>query len=293
MIIVCTADILLHCLHHSFVKMTQINLLIFDEAHHTKKNHPYARIMKDFYAPMEKASLRRPRILGMTASPIDSKSKHFDIDAARLESLLHSEIVTVDYAQFSAVIEPPEDTVAHYVVRGNSFETQLWQKLSALVGNNRILKKLFVYAEQCTKELGHWCADRVWQICLTEDVVQRVLARSEQDFAESEEKQSVSHLNNQRSAILEAYRTVSEHPLCTVKREPRYLSNKVEVLMNVLNENFDPVTGKCIIFVEQRWTAILLEDLFKQPDLGLDGVKPGILVSLNAGSRDKETKKLT
>lgn len=43
MVIVCTAQILNHALLNAFVKMRQINLLIFDEAHHTKKEHPYAR----------------------------------------------------------------------------------------------------------------------------------------------------------------------------------------------------------------------------------------------------------
>ena len=43
MVIVCTAEILAQCLMHSFISMDEINLLIFDEAHHTKKNHPYAR----------------------------------------------------------------------------------------------------------------------------------------------------------------------------------------------------------------------------------------------------------
>lgn len=43
MVIVCTAEILYQCLMHSFISMDQINLLIFDEAHHTKRNHPYAK----------------------------------------------------------------------------------------------------------------------------------------------------------------------------------------------------------------------------------------------------------
>jgi endoribonuclease Dicer len=43
MVIVCTAEILNQCLLSSYVKIRQINLLIFDEAHHTKKDHPYAR----------------------------------------------------------------------------------------------------------------------------------------------------------------------------------------------------------------------------------------------------------
>lgn len=43
MIILCTAEILCQCLMHSFISIEEINLLIFDEAHHTKRNHPYAR----------------------------------------------------------------------------------------------------------------------------------------------------------------------------------------------------------------------------------------------------------
>ena len=43
MVIVCTAEILNQCLLNSYIKMSQINLMIFDEAHHTKKDHPYAR----------------------------------------------------------------------------------------------------------------------------------------------------------------------------------------------------------------------------------------------------------
>lgn len=43
MVIVCTGEILKQCLLNGFVKMSQINLLIFDEAHHAKKGHPYAR----------------------------------------------------------------------------------------------------------------------------------------------------------------------------------------------------------------------------------------------------------
>lgn len=42
-VIVCTADILWLCLSRGFTTMKQINLIIFDEAHHAKKNHAYAR----------------------------------------------------------------------------------------------------------------------------------------------------------------------------------------------------------------------------------------------------------
>lgn len=43
MVIVCTAEILFQNLSRGYISMKDINLLIFDEAHHTKKNHSYAR----------------------------------------------------------------------------------------------------------------------------------------------------------------------------------------------------------------------------------------------------------
>ena len=78
--IVCTAEVLNQCLMHSFLSIEQINLIVFDEAHHTKKGHPYARIIKDYYLPQHQ-SHRRPKIFGMTASPVDAKG---DIRAAAL-----------------------------------------------------------------------------------------------------------------------------------------------------------------------------------------------------------------
>lgn len=88
MVIVCTAEILYQCLMHSFITIDQINLLIFDEAHHAKKNHAYARsvwmplctkarshqyrIIRDFYIPEEDPS-KRPKVFGMTASPVDAR----------------------------------------------------------------------------------------------------------------------------------------------------------------------------------------------------------------------------
>jgi endoribonuclease Dicer len=76
--IVCTAEVLNQCLMHSFVKIEEINLLIFDEAHHTKKGHPYARIIKDYYLAQSEPALR-PKIFGMTASPVDAIA---DLDVA-------------------------------------------------------------------------------------------------------------------------------------------------------------------------------------------------------------------
>lgn len=43
MVIVATADVLYHALMHGFLSIEQVNLIIFDEAHHAKKEHAYAK----------------------------------------------------------------------------------------------------------------------------------------------------------------------------------------------------------------------------------------------------------
>lgn len=42
-VVVCTADILLHGLSRSFIRMSSISLIVFDEVHHAKLGHPYSR----------------------------------------------------------------------------------------------------------------------------------------------------------------------------------------------------------------------------------------------------------
>jgi ERCC4-related helicase len=48
--------------------MSDLGLLIFDEAHHAAAgDHPYAQLLQDFYATAP--ADHRPQVLGLTASP--------------------------------------------------------------------------------------------------------------------------------------------------------------------------------------------------------------------------------
>ncbi|KAI1274314.1 hypothetical protein F5Y07DRAFT_220865 [Xylaria sp. FL0933] len=281
-VIVCTAEILHHCLCHSFIRMEQVNLLIFDEAHHAKKNHPYARIVKDFYATLEKDNRERPRILGMTASPVDAKT-NVHVAAAQLEGLLHCEIATVnDPAVFSrAAINKPTEGLVEYQNVNIAFETVLWQKLHQLVGRNQAFARMFTYSRDCTNELGRWAADRVWKLWFTEEQAQRIEAKTERDFTHMQLLQPVSILDAEREAIeavRQANQLIKGHSFAILELNPFHLSHKVIKLIDHLNEHFDPRTDKCLIFAEQRLTVALLADIFQQPDLRLRGYKAGKLM---------------
>ena len=76
-IMVTTPQVLLDALRHGYIKLGRdISLLVFDEAHHAVDNHPYNRIMQEFYfdlpsrTPNSIIDTMRPCILGLTASPI-------------------------------------------------------------------------------------------------------------------------------------------------------------------------------------------------------------------------------
>ena len=56
-VIVCTPEVLYQCLMHAFICIESINLLIFDEAHHPKKRHPYARQVCSSYVLIMGCSL--------------------------------------------------------------------------------------------------------------------------------------------------------------------------------------------------------------------------------------------
>ncbi len=67
-IVVSTHQVLLEALIHGFVRMKQLALMVFDEAHSCIGNHPSSRVLRDFYHT-SKAD-ERPAILGLTASPV-------------------------------------------------------------------------------------------------------------------------------------------------------------------------------------------------------------------------------
>jgi endoribonuclease Dicer len=284
MVIVCTAEVLRQCLHKSYISMEQINLLIFDEAHHAKKGHPYASIIKDFYLQQPRVAIL-PKIFGMTASPVDAK---VDVKkaAAELETLLHSEIATTaDASLLEFTNTGLEEKVVKYATLGPEFDTPLLQQMMDKLKTNKVFKKPLTFARQATKELGAWCADQVWLFCLNDEEMKKLQASNEREYHAKKVAPPLEVLEKSRTQLEEAQAVVKGHTF----DPPDYpgqlsvassnLSSKVVELISILKERFErPTDDKCIVFIQKRYTARALARLFSNPEIGTPHLKVGTLV---------------
>lgn len=279
-VIVCTAEILNKCLQKGYIRISQISLLIFDEAHHTKKNHPYARIIKDYYAEEKTTGCRLPRIFGMTASPVDA---HIDVRlaAVELEGLLHAQIATTkDPLSFKRTISKPKrEELATYSHLVQPCETELTAKLKTVVGRNKLFRKAFKFAIDGSRELGTWFADRMWQLFLDDDELSKIESKTERDL--SNDMASPEVVTKHKKDVQTARGLVEKHQF----DEPRehLLSSKVHLLLRLLKQSFkDPEANvRCIIFVEMRWTAKVLADLLQNDLIDIPALRVGVLMGAN------------
>ncbi|KAK2645038.1 hypothetical protein Ddye_020233 [Dipteronia dyeriana] len=114
-VLVMTPQILLDALRKAFLRLEMLCFIVFDECHHATGNHPYTKIMKDFYHN----SNNKPKIFGMTASPVVRKGVSSAIDCegqiSELESILDSQIYTIeDKTQMEVYVPSAKESVRFY-----------------------------------------------------------------------------------------------------------------------------------------------------------------------------------
>ncbi|KAI0355038.1 hypothetical protein OH77DRAFT_1425091 [Trametes cingulata] len=90
-VFVMTAQIFLNLLTHSHWSMDKVSLIVFDECHHTRKNHAYNGIMREYFQTPVGS---RPKVFGMTASPIWNP-KNAAESLAILERNLDAKVIAV------------------------------------------------------------------------------------------------------------------------------------------------------------------------------------------------------
>ena len=203
-----------------------------------------------------------------------------------MEELLDSQIATSTDLSLNTFVHKPKEYVWQYEKLLPPFETPLYNRLH-VYSDLKILSKLFRYAKEATSTLGPYCSDRAWSYGLNELAAERKAQRLE--IEENGNTRSrygkaprpVSEIDAEKQQILDAAGFVANHGNAPPSPSTECLSSKVILLYDKLQEYFErPTDTKCIIFVEQRLTAFILNDLFRQ--IGSKHLKPDILVGIRS-----------
>ena len=296
-VLVMTMTIFKNLVLQNYLPLKKVNLLIFDECHHTVKNHDYVQIMK-LFKPHLDAGEEVPRILGLTASLIPSKCKPGDIKKKilDLEEILCSRSQTArDLIQVAMFATDPKEEVIEY--DSSDLDRDIFH-LTAIVEDcvefldnfKKRYKESFIYQMvklylddllHLLENLGIWCAD-----CFAKEglrVIEETISESGNYLATRWEK-PLLYLGRTRlkvflqesSKILERVRHKEEYPTTNkVKRLAHYLGD-LAVVSGDFNASSsakkDPDKLLGIVFVERRTTAAMLTKLLNhlkesQPDL--------------------------
>ncbi|KAI7863327.1 dicer-2 protein [Spinellus fusiger] len=250
---VMTAQIFLDTLRHGFISLSSVNLLIFDECHHATKKHPYNLIMREFY---DRCSVQdRPKIFGMTASPMHSKTGILN-STALLESNLNSRIYTAtNLDELKAVVKLPNELEFRYNPYTEYEPTPLTTFARERLGKFERFNRIFVSTTAVARHLGSWCSDRLWQFSLSTMVERMVVdtkGRSNEDLCSEDQ------------ALYEVYsRSIEAAPPNPSRDNKALFSPKIIGLLQVLYVFLAKEDFCGIIFVERRQTAIAINLLIR------------------------------
>ncbi|KAL9625204.1 MAG: hypothetical protein Q9160_000606 [Pyrenula sp. 1 TL-2023] len=276
-VIVCTAEVLHTAMFRTYVKLDDISLLILDECHHAKKNHPYALIMKKFYIPAKAGSIR-PRIFGMTASPVDAKTDVVEASQS-LEMDLNAKIATTTNLSLDQYVSRPNEEIWRYSKISSPSKSELFCDILKL-SEVKELEEHKSFARCATLHLGRWCADHAWLLALSDREVMKIESRVEQRWAKS--AHDVQAKDREIETVRQASALVHKWQFSNPSPTLQDLSPKVLLLYEKLAHHFNRQTDtQCIIFVQRRKAATILEKLFSQ--IGIKHLHSGILLGINSG----------
>ncbi|XP_042377592.1 endoribonuclease Dicer homolog 4-like isoform X1 [Zingiber officinale] len=292
-VLVMTPQILLHSLHHCFIKMDLVALLIFDECHHAQKDkrHAYAQIMKEFYD----TSMKSPRIFGMTASPIIGKGATNQAFSSKcvnsLEKLLAAKVYSVDdKAELECFSASPDVKVYYYdpvfrmassliVAHSDKLEEIKLQCISMIKDmfsdvrerqkKIKILSRLHDDINFCLNQIGLVGALKATHGLLASDVT---------DLSELERVKingdscHIQHYLSKAMAVLRSNLLADNHDADSLHFETiedPFYSKKLMVLIKILSSYRVQESMKCIIFVKRIIIAKTLANILQ----GLQSLK--------------------
>nr|XP_019070569.1 endoribonuclease Dicer homolog 3a isoform X1 [Solanum lycopersicum] len=290
-VLVMTPQIFLDALRKGYIKFDTVCFLILDECHRASGNHPYARIMKEFYH----LSRKRSKVFGMTASPVIRKGVSSSADCeeqiSELESLLDSQVYTLESrVELDEFVPSAKETCKFYdpiVFSNTELKAKLefsWSKFDAALADLKlslpsqykdtddIYKKLRkrlsnCYAKIlcCLENLGIICAYEAVKICLEnvpndkdENEILRTSSLQHRYFLE----EALSIVQESMPQDCESLFDVGYDLSATLSMG--HISSKLQVLLEIFQLLGKATQVRCLIFVERIITAKVIERVMKK-----------------------------
>lgn len=202
---------------------------------------------------------------------------------SNLEILLDSKIATTSDSTFlGKFVHRPDSSVLEFSAPPAPFETQLYQQLWARYWNIKEFRPLFDHAKEIAAHLGQWCGDKYWSFAFGE-AKSRKLEVKLQRRAQRTRNFAPFDLDAQVAQLHQAHEDIQSYHIRPPRLSEMDLSSKVIKLFEILLGIFQAFPdSRCLVFVERRSTARLLNELAKQT--GNDHIKPGMLVGATGGA---------
>ncbi|KAG8673566.1 Dicer-like protein 2 [Fusarium poae] len=290
-VVVSTFDILRDALDHAFVKIDMLSLIVFDEVHNCVKNSGGRKIMVNFYHRYKSAGMPVPAILGLTASPVQSRSKHDE--TRELETTMDAICVTptVNREELFRHVNKPDLSRVLYDVEESPTRTPLMQALQSeyramditkdpsltktrqLIAkgqktgpeilsflmkqetfSQKQLKALWNKSKDILGELGPWAADRYISE-LVNIFLQRVDSPPPPTLKDA-------WTNEDRTYLAGHMRQIAASPHQPKLPTTHNLANKTNKLIQELLKADEDAVG--IVFVRSRAVANVLCSLLKE-----------------------------
>ncbi|KAE8225904.1 hypothetical protein CF319_g1421 [Tilletia indica] len=296
-VVVSTAQIIKDALGHAFLNLDDLNLIIFDEVHHATKDDVYARIMTSHYHTH--ASSDRPKIFGMTASPISSKNPQFAKAAVTLENTMDSRILTIPKDGWQTLTKVTFTKATTEIIEYDPPEMPYFSpmcqdvidKFSAKKKQDSLLKKL----DRLGPALGPVLCDYVLDHAVKEGVPDVTTLKALQGLSEAE-REHLKHTWNaavEKAGSLEKkinqlrwsasdhkeLKTALKRARENIEKPETRISTKVERLVELLHDVFsssEEQTG--IIFAKEKATVHALAAYIASPSSTLSHITVEALV---------------
>ncbi|RDX68564.1 Endoribonuclease Dicer-like 3a, partial [Mucuna pruriens] len=286
-VMVMTPQVLLDAFRKKTVCIEMICLMVIDECHRATGNHPYARIMKEFYHQ----AIEKPKIFGMTASPVIKKGVSSSMDCenqiSQLEKTLDSQRYTVeDRSEIDQCIPSAKHCCRFYDqarVSALSLKPKieaLWFKFDALLSENqrnfkdvdgkfkmlsRRMSSEHAKILHCLEDLGILCAYEAVKIC--HDNFSKI--EGECEIYRKGYLQCITFVEEIMKIIEESLHLADKNILevdfdYSKAEDLGYISPKLLELINVFQSFGESSKVLCLIFVDRIITAKVIERFAKQ-----------------------------